>query len=74
MGLARSMALYTATPFTEAMNLPASVVRDFFESKQFADWKKGRESELRTQVAIVDRLNEVIRGSGIIARTIARAR
>lgn len=49
-----------------------SSVRKFFEGKPFDDWKKGRESELKMQAAIVNRLNDVIRASVIVAKTIAR--
>ena len=71
--LAASLTLYTATPLNDALDLPASAAVDLFNSKPFEDWKRGRESELRLQGAIVDRLNEVIRGCGIIVKTIARA-
>jgi len=54
------------------MQAPSSVVTSFFEGKAFADWKKGRESELKLQAAIVNRLNDVIRASGIVAKTVAR--
>jgi len=52
--------------------MPSSVVEKFFEGKAFADWKKGRENEVKLQVAIVNRLNDVIRASGIVAKTVAR--
>jgi len=51
-----------------------SMASKFFESKPFGDWKKNKEAEMKTQVAIVDRLNDVIRASGIVAKTIARTR
>lgn len=49
-----------------------SVIRKFFDGKAFGDWKKGREAELKTQAAIVNRLNDVIRACGVVAKTIAR--
>lgn len=54
------------------MQMQPSTARKFFEGKPFDDWKKGRESELKTQAAIVNRLNDVIRACGIVAKTIAR--
>lgn len=54
--------------------MQASTVRKFFEGKPFEEWKRGRESELKTQVAIVNRLNDVIRACGIVAKTVARSR
>lgn len=56
------------------MAIPASTARKFFEGKPFEEWKRGRESELKTQAAIVNRLNDVIRACGIVAKTIARSR
>ena len=51
-----------------------SVARQFFEGKPFENWHKGRESELKMQAAIVNRLNDVIRACGIVAKTISRSR
>jgi len=52
--------------------MPSSMTEKFFDGKAFADWKKGKESELKLQAAIVNRLNDVIRASGIVAKTVAR--
>jgi len=52
--------------------MPSNMVETFFDGKAFADWKKGKESELKLQAAIVNRLNDVIRASGIVAKTVAR--
>jgi len=59
---------------SDALAMPASIARKFFDGKPFEDWKKGRESELKTQSAIVNRLNDVIRACGIVAKTVARSR
>lgn len=72
MSLASSLALYSSTSLPDAMQMQPSSVRKFFEGKPFDDWKKGRESELKMQAAIVNRLNDVIRASVIVAKTIAR--
>lgn len=74
MNLASSLTLYSSTSLADAMQMQPSTVRKFFEGKPFDDWKKGRESELKTQAAIVNRLNGVIRACGIVAKTIARTR
>lgn len=74
MSLASSLTLYSSTSLAEAMQMQPSVVRKFFEGKPFNDWKKGRESELKMQAAIVNRLNDVIRASVIVAKTISRTR
>lgn len=68
------MALYGNTDYPDAMKMSASAVADFFKSKSFQDWRKCEESRMKVQTAIVERLNEVIRGTGIVARTVAKKR
>lgn len=70
--MAVNLSLYTATPYTEALNLPPSQVREFFESQAFKDWKKSEESRIKINVAVVNRLNEVIRGLDILAKGLRR--
>lgn len=74
MSLASSLTLYSHSSLKDALAMQPSMARRFFDGKPFDDWKKGRESELKTQAAIVNRLNDVIRACGIIAKTIARTR
>ena len=74
MSLASNISLYSHTSLLDALNLQVSVARDFFGSKPFADWKKGREAEAKTQSAIVGRLNSVIRAIGILAKITAGKR
>lgn len=74
MELAGSLTLYSHTSLTDALQMQPSMARKFFDGKAFEGWKKGRESELKTQVDIVNRLNEVIRACGIVAKIIARSR
>lgn len=50
------------------------MAEQFFESKSFSDWKKSRESELKAQVSVINRLNDVIRAVGIVAKTVAGKR
>jgi hypothetical protein len=70
--LAVSLSLYSSTSLNEALELPVSIAERFFESKSFSDWKKIRESEQKTQVAVINRLNDVIRAVGIVAKVIGR--
>lgn len=74
MGTASSLTLYSSTSLNDALTMQPSVVKRFFESKQFEDWKKGRESELKLQAATVDRLNTVIRSIGNLGKVLARRR
>lgn len=50
------------------MRMTSSDVAAFFDGKSFKDWQKNMESEQRLQVAIVHRLNEVIRAVGVLAK------
>ena len=72
--LASSLSLYANTPLPDAMSMKVSMARKFFDGKTFEDWRKGRESELKMQAAIVNRLNDVIRACGIVAKTVSRTR
>lgn len=72
--LAVSLSLYSSTSFNEALQMPVSMAEQFFESKSFADWKKSRESELKIQSAVVDRLNSVVRAVGMVAKVFAGRR
>ena len=54
------------------MAVTSSDAKRFCESKAFADWRKSRESESKVQVAIVDRLNGVIRSVGHLAKMLSR--
>lgn len=74
MSLASNISLYSHTSLLDALNLPASVAKDFFESKPFGDWKKSLEAEAKTQSAIVGRLNSVVKAIGIIAKITARSK
>lgn len=74
MMLASSLTLYSSTSLNDALAMQPSVIRRFFEGKHFEDWKKGRDAELKTQSAIVDRLNTVIRAIGNLGKVLARRR
>lgn len=74
MNQASSLSIYSHTSLTEALSMPVSVVNKFFKCKPFDDWRKGKESELKLQVAIVNRLNSVISACGVVAKTIVGIR
>lgn len=74
MGTASSLTLYSSTSLNEALAMQPSVAKRFFDGKPFEDWKKGKEAELKTQAATVDRLNTVIRSIGNLGKVLARRR
>jgi hypothetical protein len=67
--LAANISLHTSTSINEALELPVSVAAKIFESKAFDNWKQSRESDSKAQSAMINRLNEVIRGIGILAKS-----
>lgn len=74
MNLASSLALHSSTSLPEALSLPQSTVQRFLEGTPFKGYRREREADLKVQVAVVNRLNDVIRACGVIAKTIAKAR
>jgi len=74
MDLAANLTLYTSTSLNDALRLPPGIAAAFFDGKPFSDWKQARETELKIQVGIADRLNSVIRACGIVAKTVAKTR
>ncbi|MFI3221612.1 MAG: hypothetical protein QX191_01115 [Methylococcaceae bacterium] len=72
MNLASSLSLYSATSLVDALSMTSSDAVMFFESKSFVDWRKGKESESKIQVAGVNRTNEVIRAIGILSKIMNR--
>ena len=46
----------------------------FFKGKAFADWKKSNEANMKTQVEIANRLNNIVRAVGVVAETVAKKR
>ncbi|MFM0432379.1 hypothetical protein PQQ75_25435 [Paraburkholderia aspalathi] len=57
--LANNLALYSPTSLTEAKRTPVSEAEAFFASKAFQDFQKGREAELKLQLALVNRLDAI---------------
>ena len=46
----------------------------FFDSKTFAKWRENEEAKNSMDAAVIDRLNGVMRGLGMVAKTKARTR
>lgn len=72
MNLAYSLSIYSNTSIQEAMSTQPSVAKKFFESKAFSGWEKSREAEMKTQVAIIERITGVIRACIVVAKTISK--
>lgn len=72
MQLASTLALYGNTPLPQALGMAPSVARQFFDGKPFDEWKRGREGDAKTQSAVVNRLNDVIRAIGHLIKAMSR--
>lgn len=72
--LAVSLSLYSSTSINDALRLPVSMANDFFEAKAFSDWRKAKESEMKIQSAVVERLNTVVRAIGVVVKAIGGIR
>ena len=70
LNMAFNLSLYTHTSIPDAMSMPVSLARDFFESKPFDDWRKSKEAEAKAQGEIITRLNGVIGSIGILAKSL----
>jgi hypothetical protein len=66
------LALYAHTPLHLAYEATLSQCTEFFDSKTFSDWQKGRENEGKAQMAVLDRIDNVIRGESVIIKAISR--
>lgn len=54
------------------MRMGISDARDFLESKAFDTWVKNRELEQKVQLALVGRLDGVIKAIGGLGKAISR--
>lgn len=70
--LAFSLSIYAHTPIRQAMDVPVSLAMQFFDSKSFEGWKRTKESEGKVAVAVVSRLNEVIRAIGVLSKGLSK--
>lgn len=50
----------------------SSEVRSVFTSKAFAEWKKGRESEHKVSLAVIERLDVLTKTVGNLGKVLSR--
>lgn len=74
METASRIALEGVASLPEALKLQPSIVTAFFEGKAFGDHRKFQEAEGKVRVAVVDRLNGVIRAIGVLAKSLSTRR
>ncbi len=54
------------------MDVPVSLAMQFFDSKSFEGWKRSKESDGKVAVAVVNRLNDVIRAIGVLTKGLSK--
>lgn len=74
MEAASRVALEGVASLPEAMRLAPSTVTAFFSGKAFSDHRKFQDAESKAKVAVVDRLNGVIRAIGVLAKGLSARR
>jgi hypothetical protein len=62
----------SGTGLNDVLALPLSVGQGFLTSKSFSNWKKQKEAEQKTQFAIINAVNGVIRSIGAIHKSFRR--
>ncbi|MBI3229539.1 MAG: hypothetical protein HYZ45_04940 [Burkholderiales bacterium] len=65
-----SLFLHFHRSYEEAAHMRRSEVREIFESSTFRDWKKAREAEQKIDVAVINRLDVVIKALGQVGKAI----
>jgi hypothetical protein len=61
LALAGQLVLYAHTPLPAALATPASHAKTFFDGKTFEQWRKHEDHAQAVQMAIIERLNQIIR-------------
>lgn len=67
-----SLFLNFGTGYDKALAMRRSDVQGIFESKAFEGWKKSRESMQKIDIAVIERLDMVIRSIGNLGRALSR--
>jgi hypothetical protein len=57
--------------FRKASDMQRSDVEVIFESKAFSDWKKSREADQKLDLAVIERLDVVIKAIGNLGKALA---
>lgn len=71
---AHAAALYSSTSLPDAFGMTYSDIGEFFDGKAYADWRKGKEGEMKLLAGIAERLNNVIKACGNIAKAVSYTR
>lgn len=65
-----TLFLHFQRSYDEATRMRRSEVREIFESSTFREWKKGREAEQKIDLAVINRLDVVIKALGQLGKAL----
>jgi hypothetical protein len=71
---AANLFLNFGIDFEKAMRMTRSQIKAVFESKQFKEWKRGREAQNRLDAAQIERLDNIVRSIGSLGKVLATRR
>jgi hypothetical protein len=60
------------TPYPQALDLPLSFLRSYFESEVYQQDAKAQEARQKLDVAVVGRLDVVIKALGALGKALVR--
>ena len=63
------LSLYCGQAWSDVVAMRLSDLSGFFATKAFAGWKKARDHEAKLQLAIIDRLDGVIKSIHGLAKS-----
>lgn len=72
LGQAVFLDLHGGTPYPQALALPLSYMRAYFESEVFTHHSKAKEGQAKLDVAVIGRLDALIKAFGNFARALSR--
>ncbi len=67
-----SLFLNFGIDYSKAQSMRRSDVQAIFESKAFSDWRKSQEANQKTQAAVIERLDLVIKSVSGLGKALSR--
>jgi hypothetical protein len=69
-----SLFLNFGIDYEKALRMRRSDVQSIFESKAFSEWKKNREGSQKIDMAVIERLDVVIKAIGNLGKALRLTR
>jgi len=68
-GVVAQLVLHANSSIIDAMNTKFSDAQAFFNSSPFDDYKKSKENQNKNDIAVADRLNNIIKAIGVLIKS-----